>query len=52
MIAKTKVIALQAPVSDREGAMLEPGYQEMINLANKMKKEGKPEEMMPREGKA
>jgi hypothetical protein len=45
-----KVIALQAPVSDREQAIWEVGkYDGMIQLANKMKQEGKEDEMIPRE---
>ena len=48
MVARTKSVALQAPVSDREHAMMEPNYQENIGLARQMKMDGKGEEMMPR----
>lgn len=48
MVKRTKVIALQAPVSDREGAMLESGYQENIEIARALCSQGKQEEMMPR----
>ena len=48
MVARTKSVALQAPVSDREHAMMEPNYEENIGLARQMKKGGKGEEMMPR----
>ena len=48
MVARTKSVALQAPVSDREHVMVEPNYQENIGLARQMKKDGKGEEMMPR----
>ena len=48
MVARTKSVALQAPVSDREHAMMEPNYEENIGLARQMKKEGRAEETMPR----
>lgn len=43
-----KVIALQAPVSDRESAMLQTKYSENIDHALQLKKEGKGDELMPR----
>eukprot|EP00560_Eucampia_antarctica_P002745 CAMPEP_0197834650 /NCGR_PEP_ID=MMETSP1437-20131217/23192_1 /TAXON_ID=49252 ORGANISM="Eucampia antarctica, Strain CCMP1452" /NCGR_SAMPLE_ID=MMETSP1437 /ASSEMBLY_ACC=CAM_ASM_001096 /LENGTH=333 /DNA_ID=CAMNT_0043439511 /DNA_START=19 /DNA_END=1021 /DNA_ORIENTATION=- len=49
LLQKTKVVALQAPVSDREGAMLEPGYKENIKQAQMLVESGKAEEMMPRD---
>jgi len=48
MVERTKVVALQAPVSDREHAMLEPGYDENIMIARTLVEQGKAEEMMPR----
>lgn len=48
MVARTKSVALQAPVSDREHAMMEPNYEENIRLARQMKEDGKGNEMMPR----
>ena len=43
-------MALQAPVSDREAAMTgQPKYDNMIQIANKMRQEGKETEMMPRD---
>jgi len=48
MVKKTKVIALQAPVSDRESAMLEPSYKENIKQARLLQDNGKGDEMMPR----
>jgi pimeloyl-ACP methyl ester carboxylesterase len=43
-----KMIALQAPVSDREQAATQDGYDEIIKIARQLKDEGKEEEMMPR----
>lgn len=48
MVERLKVVALQAPVSDREGAMLEPGYADNIQTARTLVKDGKQDEMMPR----
>jgi len=48
MMEKVKVIALQAPVSDREGAMAEPHYETNIAHAKKLQAMGQEEEMMPR----
>ncbi|CAB9507258.1 Conserved hypothetical protein [Seminavis robusta] len=49
MVQKTKVIALQAPVSDREEAVWETSkYDTYLEIANKLKEEGKELEMMPR----
>ena len=49
IILKQKVVALQAPVSDREGAMMEPKYQENVQYARSLVATGKAEEMMPRD---
>jgi len=45
-----KVVALQAPVSDREGPMADDKetYEKNIKIAKDMKKSGKENEMMPR----
>jgi hypothetical protein len=48
LIEKTKVVALQAPVSDREGPMTEPQYKENIQIAKDLLAQGKGDEMMPR----
>lgn len=48
MVARTKSVALQAPVSDREHAMMEPNYKENIRIARQMKDSGGGDEMMPR----
>lgn len=48
MVDRTKFVALQAPVSDREGAMLKPGYKENIEIARSLVSQGKQDEMMPR----
>uniref|UniRef100_A0A7S4NAA7 AB hydrolase-1 domain-containing protein n=1 Tax=Odontella aurita TaxID=265563 RepID=A0A7S4NAA7_9STRA len=45
---KMKVVALQAPVSDREDAMLGPGYRTNIDRARALAAEGREDEMMPR----
>lgn len=47
---RLKVVALQAPVSDRESAAVHPteGAVEHLILAQKLASEGKGEEMMPR----
>lgn len=49
MTQRTKFIALQAPVSDREGAMLEKNYKENIEYAQSLVADGKGQEMMPRD---
>jgi hypothetical protein len=46
--SKLKVVALQAPVSDREGAMQQEHYQEHLELAQSFVADGKGQEMMPR----
>jgi pimeloyl-ACP methyl ester carboxylesterase len=43
-----KVVALQAPVSDREHAMQEEGYEQNIQVATQMREDGRANEMMPR----
>ena len=48
MIQRTKVVVLQAPVSDREGAMEQPNYEENIQIAKSLEAQGKEMEMMPR----
>ena len=48
MVARTKSVALQAPVSDREHAMLEDNYENNISTARKMMEEKRGGEMMPR----
>lgn len=48
MIKNVKIVALQAPVSDREAVMLEPKYQENVQYARSLVETGKAEEMMPR----
>jgi pimeloyl-ACP methyl ester carboxylesterase len=48
LVEKIKVIALQAPVSDREDAMTRPEYQRNIAHAKALVESGKEEEMMPR----
>lgn len=48
MVERTKSVALQAPVSDREHAMMEPNYKDNIRLARKLKEDGKGDDMMPR----
>lgn len=45
---KIKVIALQAPVSDREDAMTRPTYADNIKHAKTLQEKGMEEEMMPR----
>jgi hypothetical protein len=47
-VSKLRIVALQAPVSDREGAMSQPKYQEHLELAQSLVTEGKGQEMMPR----
>jgi len=47
--SKVKVIALQAPVSDREHAMTEDNYDKNIQHAKSLKSNGKENEMMPRD---
>lgn len=41
-------MALQAPVSDREGAMLEPNYKSNIQIAKELVAQSKGDEIMPR----
>jgi len=48
LVEKVKVVALQAPVSDREDAMTGATYKENITHARKLHSMGKEEEMMPR----
>lgn len=45
---RLKVVALQAPVSDREDAAQSHTYEENLKLATDLVKKGKGEEMMPR----
>jgi len=50
MLQLTKFIALQAPVSDREGPMQEiETYQKNIRIAKSLEGKGKGDEMMPRD---
>jgi len=46
--SKLRFIALQAPVSDREGAMQQEGYEEKIAYAEKIIQDGNGQEMLPR----
>ena len=48
LVSRLKMVALQAPVSDREGAMQQEGYTENIASAEKMVQDGKGQEMVPR----
>jgi hypothetical protein len=48
LIEQIKVIGLQAPVSDREGAISGPNYKENIEHAKGLQEQGKEDEMMPR----
>lgn len=43
-----QVVALQAPVSDREDAMTRPEYKTNMDQARTLKEQGKEQEMMPR----
>ena len=43
------MIVLQAPVSDREGAMLETNYKKNIKHAQELSEDGRGQEMMPRD---
>lgn len=43
-----RMVALQAPVSDREGAMQQRGYQEKLEHAQQLVNDGKGQEMLPR----
>lgn len=45
---RLKVVALQAPASDREGAALEQDHAAKLKVAEDMVDEGRQEEMMPR----
>jgi hypothetical protein len=45
---RLRLVALQAPVSDREGAEQYDGHSSNLNSAQKLLKEGKGQEMMPR----
>eukprot|EP00559_Dactyliosolen_fragilissimus_P001136 CAMPEP_0184861362 /NCGR_PEP_ID=MMETSP0580-20130426/6065_1 /TAXON_ID=1118495 /ORGANISM="Dactyliosolen fragilissimus" /LENGTH=381 /DNA_ID=CAMNT_0027358835 /DNA_START=379 /DNA_END=1524 /DNA_ORIENTATION=+ len=47
-IRRTKLVVLQAPVSDREGAMLESSYNSNIKHARSLVDNQKGDEMMPR----
>lgn len=49
LVEKIKAVALQAPVSDREDAMLRSDYDENIAHARSLVEVGKGEEMMPRD---
>jgi len=48
LMERVKVVALQAPVSDRESAMKGSKYQEHIEHAKSLEASGQEEEMMPR----
>jgi hypothetical protein len=48
LISRMKVVALQAPVSDREGASSQDGYAENISKAKSLVNDGNGQEMMPR----
>lgn len=48
LIQTLRVVALQAPVSDREGAMQEPNYESNLDHAKEMLAINKEDEMMPR----
>lgn len=48
LVERVKVVALQAPVSDREAAMTGPKYHEHIEHAKKLQAMGQEDEMMPR----
>lgn len=48
LMKRVKVIALQAPVSDREGAMEQLDYEMNIQHARKLQEQGREDEMMPR----
>jgi hypothetical protein len=47
-ISKLRVVALQAPVSDREGAMSQDSYQTNLELAQSLATHDKGQERMPR----
>ena len=48
LISRMKVVALQAPVSDREDAMMRDGYATNLEVAQTLVKDGQGHEMMPR----
>lgn len=48
LISRMKFVALQAPVSDREGAMAEDGYVQNLSKAKNLVQDGNGQEMMPR----
>lgn len=48
LMKRVKVIALQAPVSDREGPMEQMDYESNIQFARKLQDQGREEDMMPR----
>jgi len=49
LVEKVKAIALQAPVSDREDAMIRSNYEKNIGHAKYLMEVGQGEEMMPRD---
>jgi pimeloyl-ACP methyl ester carboxylesterase len=49
LVERVKVVALQAPVSDREHAMLQPNYDTNIAHAKSLVEVGRGEEMMSRD---
>ena len=48
LVSKLRMVALQAPVSDREGAMQQEGYTEKLAYAKKNVQDGNGQEMLPR----
>jgi hypothetical protein len=48
LVSKLRMVALQAPVSDREGAMQQEGYTEKLAYAKKIVQDGNGQEMLPR----
>lgn len=48
LVKRLKVVALQAPVSDRQHAMMESNYKQNIQIAQSLLDNGKHDEMMPR----
>ena len=48
LLSMLKLVVLQAPVSDREGPMEEPEYEQNIKIAKDLVSKGKGKEMMPR----
>jgi len=49
LVEMTKAVVLQAPVSDRECAMLQPNYDRNIEYALNLRSSGKEAEYMPRD---